>query len=666
MSGPLQLARSSMRLSLRLTQRLMAADVLLFFAAMMMKLYLFDRFINVKNMRMNMDDMIVAVGTIALICFWTIWLPTRGRIVALVVLDVLLTLVLYSDLIYYRYFQDLISVPVLMQASQIDSLGGSISTLISAKDFVLMADWPFIIPFAVYAIWLGRHDLRETTASRTPLWRKAVLRISLSVILFVVGSNLVFGHINEVKRSGGGAVFTGNWWNLSLYNVTGVLGFHGYDIYRYANQNWLNDNKLSDEQIAQTKQWSESLGGVRKGLQSDSFFGAYEVSNVIMIQAEAFQNFMIGKSIGGQKITPNFDKLAAESAYFNNFHHQAAQGRTSDADFLANCSLQPLTNGSVFIQYAQNTFDCLPKTLKSEGYSTSVFHAYEGGFWNRNTMYENMKYDTFYSKKHFTIDEPVGWSLGDKSFFRQSVDVMKEQQQPFYSFLITLSSHHPFTMPASYQTLDVGEFKGTIFGDYLQSIHYVDASLGALVEQLKAEGLWDKSIFLLYGDHDNSYKDWPVYEKFLGKPLSEVERDRILKQVPFLVHLPDNAAAGVHEQAGGQIDVTPTILHLLGVDTSKQHLAGLPLVTDKPVDSKLVVIRSGAFTNGKIYYFPSADGVPENGKCWDIAKNAIGDVNQCLPYVQTARDELNMSDRLVTHNLIADFNKEAAKAAGKK
>ena len=327
---------------------------------------------------------------------------------------------------------------------------------------------------------------------------------------------------------------------MSLYNVTGVIGFHGYDIYRYANEHWLSDNSVPVESKNEAKQWFAERGNERKQLESDPLFGKYKGKNVIMVQLEAFQNFVIGQKINGQEVTPNINKLLGESMYFKNFYHQTAQGRTSDADMAANASLQPLITGSVFIRYAQHQYDSMPSTLKDNGYTTSVFHAYDGGFWNRNAMYKTLKYDTFYSKKSFKIDEPLGWSLGDTSFFRQSVDIIKKQKQPFYSFLITLSSHHPYTLPESYQILNVGDFKGTIFGDYLEAIHYVDASVGKLVEQLKAEGLWDNSIFLFYGDHDNSIRDWKPFETFLGKPLSELDRLNILKQVPFVVHLPND------------------------------------------------------------------------------------------------------------------------------
>ncbi|WP_054024128.1 LTA synthase family protein [Bacillus sp. FJAT-28004] len=646
-------------------ERLKAVDLLLFVVVMMAKVYFFNVILDIAKMKMTDKDALIELGAILLFSFWTIWLPARGRIVALIVLNLIASFVLYADIIYYRYFQDLISVPILLQFSQVDSLGESIGTLLRATDFILFLDWIVIIPFAIYALWRGRSDLRQANEYRHKPsgLQKAIVRIVLSAVIFVIGTSLVFTNVNEAKRTWGQGILVGNWWNLSIYNMTGALGFHGYDVYRYVKQHLLDVETVTAEQFSDAKNWIQERGDQRKALEQDALFGAYKGSNVIMLQLEAFQNFMVNKSIGGQEITPNLNDLIEKSAYFSQFYHQTAQGRTSDADFTANCSMQPVTNGSVFIQYAPNEFDCMPSTLKANDYGTSVFHSYEGGFWNRNTMYKNMQYDQFYSLKHFQLDEKIGWALGDKSFFRQSFDVIADQKRPFYSFLITLSSHYPFTMPEEEHKLSLGDLDGTIMGDYLQSIHYVDAALGELVDRMKAEGLWDNTILVMYGDHDNSINDWSLFETFLGKSLNDLERQMIVKQVPLLIHLPKNEHAGTYTNVGGQLDVTPTVMHLLGISTADQYLIGMPLLTEKPLAYKKVVQRNGAFTDGTIYYMPSADGIAENGSCWSIPENSSKPVSSCISAFEDSRTELNMSDQIIMNDLIADFKEQAATEA---
>ncbi|MBP3961460.1 LTA synthase family protein [Paenibacillus lignilyticus] len=643
---------------------LIALEPLFFIGLMLVKLVLFDRLVHVPNMAMNREDVMTAAGTLALASFWTLWLPPNGRRITLILLNVILTAIIYSDLIYFRYFQDLISIPVLMQAGQVGALGESIDSLLSRVDLWFFADWVPLLPIAVFTFFRIRRNTRnqvQLSYLKPNRLRIAIRRLAAGLVVLVIGFMLVYVPVHKAKQTWAAELFTGNWWNLSLYNVTGVLGFHGYDLYRYANEHWLQDSSVTAEQAAEAKQWFETRAAQRKALETDALFGKYKGKNVILLQLEAFQSFVIHQRINGAEVTPNINKLLGSSVYFSNFYHQTAQGRTSDADLAANVSLQPLPTGSVFIRYAQHDYDSMPQTLKDHGYTANVFHAYDGGFWNRNMMYDRLGYDTFFSKNAYRIDEPIGWSLGDKSFFKQTVDRMKDEKQPFYSFLISLSSHHPYQLPKSAQTLDAGSFKNTIFGDYLEAVHYVDAAIGSLIDELKAAGLWDQSIFMFYGDHDNSIREWEPFETFLGHPLNETERFRLLKGIPFVVHLPHDERAGSYEQVGGQLDITPTVLHLLGISGADKTMIGTPLITAQPdtqQHQKRIVFRNGAFTDGAVLYLPAEDGLPQHSKCYAFTTGlAVTDPSVCTAGAAAARLELEASDIVIEHNLVKSIHK---------
>lgn len=646
-------ARRGFRKAFQALRWTRGADVLLFFITMLAKLILFNETLNVRYMGLSFDDVVIAIGTLALAAFWTLLLPFRARIIALVALNIVLTVILYADLVYFRYFQDIISVPVLLQAGQVGALGESIATLLSPSDLLYFADWPIILAFALYAMVTGR-------AERTALMdrhrkRRVWMRTTAAVLVFAVGFTMVFVPISDAKRTWAKGLFGANWWNVSLYNVIGLYGFHAYDVYTFAKRQ-VSGRSLPPEDIEETGDWFATRGSLRQALEKDALFGAYGGRNVIMIQVEALQNFVIERTWNGQAITPHLNALLKESVYFDRFYHQTSQGRTSDADFTAHCSQQPLPSGSVFIRYADHTFDCVPSALKAEGYGTTVFHAYDGGFWNRNAMYERMAYDKFYSKKHFTLDEPLGWSLGDMSFFRQSADMITRQEQPFYSFLITLTSHHPYKLPSSKVTFDAGEFAGTEFGDYLASIHYTDAALGSFIDRLREEGLLDDTVLLLYGDHDNSIRDWSYYERMLGRELNVIERQQLLMQVPFIVRLPDGAHAGEQrEDVGGQIDIAPTILHLLGIESGRLTMAGMPLLTAAPPESsRHVVFRNGSFTDGRVYYLPSA-AAKSGSACFEAASGRPLQAEACEAGVHYAESELRASANAVEFNLIEAF-----------
>ncbi|MFD0586632.1 LTA synthase family protein [Paenibacillus sp. GCM10027627] len=649
--------RSSLGSILRWLDKLVVLDVILFACLMVQKLYLFNDLLSVQYMDMNDTDRKVETGALLLLSFWTLLLPTRGRILALIGLNLGLSFLLFADVVYYRYFQDLITVPVLLQLGQVESLGGSIHSLLTSRDFWLLADALLLLPFAVYLIWKGRAALQSPASLAAPKPRMTTaIRLGTAAAAFTIGAALFFTPINRATDTWAKGLFEKNWWNLAIYNVAGAVGFHGYDVYRYAQLHWFGSEAVTAEQKSETQAWMESRGLARRELEKDASFGAYRDSNVLMIQVESLQNFVIGKSIGGSVITPVLNDLVQNSAYFSRFYHQTAQGRTSDADFAANCSLLPTKSGSAFIQYASNELSCLPEQLKKEGYAANVFHAYQGGFWNRNVMYNNMDYDQFYSLKHFKMDERLGWSLGDKSFYRQSMDVVAELPQPFHAFMISLTSHHPYKMPEEHNKLDVEELEGTMMGDYLQSIHYADAALGELIERLKAEKLWDQTIFVLYGDHDSAIPDWNLFSRFMEDPNNEAQREHVIKNVPFIVHLPDNAYAGEYRSAGGQLDIAPTVMHLLGLSTAAPDWLGSPLLTEQPEETRLVVQRNGAWTDGTRTYIPSEDGLTANGKCYSADTGDLLQLSECSPMTELADSEITMSDRIITGDLIRDFH----------
>lgn len=622
--------------------------------------------LHAPNIDMNRLDKLIALGSVMLLSFWVLWLPRRGQTIALIIINLLLTLLIYSDIVYYRYFQDFITVPVLFQAGQMDALGGSIFALLHPSDLYLFADWLLFMVYALCIVLFRRNTHTNNNSqpsyyARTSHFRPSsclirVLKRSVNgVVALVLGCILTFGPIHSYATTWAKGLFTGSWWSLAMYNVTGLIGFHGYDIYLYAKDHLGPQPVLSQKEASSMKLWFNEHNAEQSAL-NDSY-GKYSGNNIVVIQAEAFMNFVVGRSINGQEVTPNLNALIKENTYFSNYYHQTSQGRTSDADFASNGSLYPLVSGSVFVRYPDHQFDTLPAILKSKGYSTNAFHAYEGSFWNRQIMYKAMGYDHFYSKKDFKIDEPLGWSLGDKSFLRQSLNIMDSKesiQKPFYSFLTTLSSHHPYSLPADKQGLETGEFKGTIFGDYLQAVHYTDEALGELVSDMKQRGLWDNTILAFYGDHDNSIQETSYYEQFLGKSLSKLDMHQIMHQVPLLIHLPGTNASVVDANPAGQMDLTPSLLHLLGISQDPYYLMGNNLFSGK---ERLVTLRTGAFADAKRSYLPSENGQFDSGTCYSLDSREAINVAGCSTGFETSKQRLQISDDIMKYDGIKILRK---------
>src|SRR5699024_8945700 len=96
----------------------------------------------------------------------------------------------------------------------------------------------------------------------------------------------------------------------------------------------------------------------------------------------------------------------------------------------------------------QNEYHAMPEMLEEKGYTSTVFHANNKSFWNRDQIYEQLSIDQFYDKEFYDVNEEnsIGWGLKDKEYFNQSMQFLQELEQPFYGKFITLTNHFPFEL----------------------------------------------------------------------------------------------------------------------------------------------------------------------------------------------------------------------------
>jgi lipoteichoic acid synthase len=191
-------------------------------------------------------------------------------------------------------------------------------------------------------------------------------------------------------------------------------------------------------------------------------------------------------------------------------------------------------------------------------------------------MYPTLGFDRFFSNQDYVIDEIAGLGLSDESFFRQSIQKIKQLKQPFFSFLITLSGHHPYVIPENKKELQIpaGEYS-EIFINYLQAQHYADKAIGQFLTNLEQEGLLKSSLVVIYGDHFGSGWTNEDIQKFLGiqGEYTTYTATELIK-VPMMIHLPDEKETGVKHITGGQLDLYPTLANLLGLDKTKMFYFG--------------------------------------------------------------------------------------------
>lgn len=391
-------------------------------------------------------------------------------------------------------------------------------------------------------------------------------------------------------------------------------------------------------------------------------FGAAKGKNLILIQVESLQNIMINATYNEQELTPNLNQLIKEqgSLYFDHYYQQLGSGNTSDSEFVTNNSYLGSIESYTYQLYKDNYFKGLPSMLKEQGYHTAVFHGFNKKFWNREAIYPNLGFDTFINSDVFKNDNLIGIGGGnivgisDAAFFEQSIEILKTMQQPFYSFLITLSSHHPFKLPEELSGVALmKEDQGTLFGDYINSVHYADQSLGLFLKQLKENGLYENSVIALYGDHfglpptDEDVKT--QVSKFLGYDY----KLNTAMNIPLIIHLPGSEVNETRSLAAGQVDFLPTISYLLGLEKLDTLYLGQNLLTAKSgFVCEQTHLLKGSFIKDDIVFEMSRDGVFSHSKAWRVDDNTRVDVTPYENDYLKAKQLVELSDFYLKNDVL--------------
>ena len=375
--------------------------------------------------------------------------------------------------------------------------------------------------------------------------------------------------------------------------------------------------------------------------------------SVIVLQVEALQDFSLQLEVGGEPVAPNLRRLAAESVRFTNFYAQTGQGNTADADLIGNCSLYPSRTGAVYYDYATNDFRCMPELLKEQGYGTFALQSMPPDFWNLVTVYPAIGFDRYFSKKAFVQDEKLGLALSDRSFLRQAAEHLEAQPRPWYAFLVTMSTHHPFRLPVEKQELhfppELGS--GTTAG-YLQCVRYTDGAIGELVERLRAAGTLDDTVLVLYGDHMGIGRGNSDLAAFLGiEPGDEVGLLQAEKRVPFLIRLPGGAGAGERREVAGQLDIAPTLAGLLDLPVDRRWFMGRDLLAEPR--GSVAFFDGDAISDERL--FLSKDAGSGQGRCLDVPGKAELQPGECTELARHAARELALSRELVERDLIPEL-----------
>ena len=574
---------------------------------------------------------IILMLTVTVSLFWR-----RIRGYAAIVFDLLMTILALTDLLHLRYYSDMFTFMNIGLSTQVGEIADSVAALIRPVDFLYFADIPFLILF-IY--------LSESFTS-CPFFKKITARrLLISIMMFILGASAVWYRFYSYEKNVPG-VLSSMWDRPAVCNNIGALTYHLADA-RNAFAHFFFRKRPSDEQISEVVEFFKERD--QRPFQG-KFSGIAKNKNLIIIQVESLQQFVIDLKINGIEVTPNINRFVREAAYFSKIYNQTALGNSSDAEFIVNTGLYPSSTGVAYTRFAGNSYEALPKILAQNGYTSIALHGDRPGFWNRNRMYPSMGFSRFISKKDFIVDENIGMGLSDASFFRQSLEMLNKTEKPFYAFMITLTSHYPYNFGEIFKAvrLDTGSFEGTLMGNYLTSMKYFDEQFGIFIKALKQEGLLDSSVIAIYGDH-TAIPAWDrsSLEKLLGKSLRKDWEWKDKQRIPLIIRIPGGLPiSGEIRKSAGLIDLPDTLADIMGFRFSRGFGKNL-FAEDKK--NEPVIFRNGSFIIDSVFVEPSL------GKATDLSDGKASDYGQYEALEGEVRKRLRYSDMILEHDLIPEL-----------
>lgn len=555
-------------------------------------------------------------------------LPKKGRNIAGIIMNILISILLFADNIYYSYSSNVLSVLQISNLQYGEEIMSTLPLLLKLPQILYFIDiltLIILIATSIIKIEKGKKSKTKFIVCRTII---GIMCMIFFIILSINANSKVledpYNRDTQIKK---GTIYG--------YHISDILNaMLGSKQAKYDNKNDMMKeyNVLKDEY---NEKYGESYIDIKTTMEG---------KNVIILQLESIQEFVLNKTINGREITPNLNKFINENIRLSNMFMQS-YSTTADSEFSTVTSLYPVENGMAYSRYYKNNYDDIFKMFHNKDYTTSYMHGNYGNFWNRTNVYNNMKVDYIELKDKFLdISENIMGYLSDELLYKQAVQKLKEYDNPFISYVVAASSHTGFTLDGlqdkSKVNINVGKYKDTFFGNYLESVNYADYAFGIFIQELKNASLYDNSVIILYGDHNglDMYNNEMIeFLKELDSNLTDTDIKLNYIRVLAGMRIPGINNLRIDKPVS-KLDIKPTLAYLCNTEE------GVSLGTNMLAKKDFICLNNERIVTDKFYY----------DELWyDIETGEIVEENDELKkYYKFMQKELEISKSIVLENLL--------------
>ena len=600
------------------------------------KTFLFYYHTIAVNEQLYSDTIIGTISFVVVImCFLSV-LPNRARIITSIVVDFIISLILFGDNVYYNYSNSVLSVAQITNLQYGGEIMNTLPMILKIYQILYFLD---VIVLLTLLITKKIKIYRKGKKTKKQLIGKCIVGVTGVVIFCIIGVDYVEKGKDKSYNK-----------DLQIREST-IFGYHIYDIENMITMKQQTRYKEKEEMMADYEELKEEYNEEYGLEKSPALKGILEGKNVIILQLESVQEYVINKELNGQEITPNLNKFINENIEFSNMNMQS-YSTTADSEFSTISSLYPMENGMSFAKYYTNTYNTIFDNFNNAGYDTSYMHGNYAYFWNRGNVYSRMNLDHLELKDQFAdTSENINDYLSDELLYRQAVEKLSQYDKPFFSYIVAASSHTPFTLEGlqdrSKINIDVGKYKYSFLGNYLEAVNYADYAFGVFIDELKKAGLYDDTAILVFGDHNGlSMYDEQMLD-FLAQTdsdLTDVDIKLSYTKVACGMKIPGVKNVTI-EKPVTKLDIKPTFSYLCNIED------GFSLGTNMFESKDFVSLNNERIISSR-YYYDEIWYEISTGQAVDF-ETLDEDTKELLDrYERQMRTELELSNSISINNLL--------------
>ena len=249
--------------------------------------------------------------------------------------------------------------------------------------------------------------------------------------------------------------------------------------------------------------------------------------------------------------------------------------------------------------------------------------------------------------------EMISGYLSDELFYKQAVEKINQQEAPFMTFLVSASSHTAFDLPGIINkydkvNIDVGKYKDTFFGNYLEAVNYADYAFGILINELKQSGLYEDTAILVFGDHNGLSMYDEELQEFLKESnpdLTDVDLKLNYTRVLCGMKIPEVNEHMEIDKVINKLDLKPTFAFLNNLED------GFSLGTNIFASKDFICLNNGRIITQN-YYFDEEWYDISTGEKVNLDNISQEEKEKLEQYYDYMKKELDISFSVNVNNLL--------------